>query len=81
MTENLKVDTHWIMEGTIKLYLKLKKKGRTHRVVLQRSKGDVLGIEIVMSIERDGALFETNAKLELINKLLKELIVPETINL
>ena len=74
MTENLKVDTHWIMEETIKLYLKLKKKGKTHRGVLQQCKGDDLDIEKLMSIESDEALSETNVKVKLINTLVKGMI-------
>ena len=69
------VDTHSIMESTVKLYLKLKKKGKTHRGVLQQCKGDVLDIEKAVPIESDVVLRERSiAKVELINKLVKGMI-------
>ena len=75
MTNNVTVDTHSIMESTVKLYLKLKKKGKTHRGVLQQCKGDVLDIEKAVPIESDVVLRERSiAKVELINKLVKGMI-------
>ena len=39
------VNRHSVLEDSVKLYLKLKKKGKTHRSVLDRNRKDVLEIE------------------------------------
>ena len=67
ITENVTLDTLSIIKGTFKLYLKLKKKCKTDRGVLQQCEGDVLDIEKVVPIKSDEALSDTNVKVELIN--------------
>ena len=39
------IDKHSVLESAMKLYLKLKKKGKTHRSVLDRNRSDVNEIE------------------------------------
>ena len=75
--ENVTVNTHSIMESSMKLYMKLKKKGKTHRGVLSQSKGDILDIEKAIPIGGDGLSIKNNGnkvKVELVNKLVKGMI-------
>ena len=43
--KEMTVNRHSVLEASIKLYLKLKKKGKTHRSVIDRNRSDVNEIE------------------------------------
>ena len=72
-------DKYAIMEGAIKQYCKLKKKGRTHRSVLGRNSRDILDIEASIPLDATsnrknyGNTHIKHVKEELIGKLLDKM--------
>ena len=69
-------DKYSVMEGAIKQYYKLKKKGRTHRSVLDRNSRDILEIEASVPVDANSnhkSYGNTHIKEELIGKLLDEM--------
>ena len=73
------VNRHSVMEDSMKLYLKLKKQGKSHRSVIDRNRRDVREIENSISInmnETDGLTSvsrKTVVKSELIGLLVKSM--------
>ena len=70
--------THAILESTIKLYLKLKKKGKSHRSVADRHHRDVTDIEmsntLATSMETHGThVIKKEAESDLINFLVSKM--------
>ena len=81
MEESVLADKYSIMEGMMKRYSKLKKKGKTHRSVLDRNKLDVyeieqsfpLGTTSSMSSRRKNEETSIDVKTEVINMILDKM--------